>query len=234
MGRQLSLGLISTNHAASGCLSGGCFHNVLNWSKRSPSFSRKRRHIHRLTGTMTLFRNTSLRWPVYLNSRPKPARHSRSILVASCWRWITRAQDINGAWSTMSPGSGLTWSSRRGRILISCRIKVRHSKEECGTEFAGNNSSQPSVAPRGSVAQAPTTGVLRCGIFARTVTLSPCHLVTLSHRRHSAEPPDDVEENRRQKNAEHRHPEHTAEHGQTKGPAHLGASPGGDRQRHHS
>ena len=34
----------------------------MNWSKRNPSFSKKRRHIRRLTGTMSLSLDTSLRW----------------------------------------------------------------------------------------------------------------------------------------------------------------------------
>ena len=43
---HLYTGSDGNSHVVRGSVSGG------NWSKRNPSSSRKRRHIHRLTGTM--------------------------------------------------------------------------------------------------------------------------------------------------------------------------------------
>jgi len=54
--------------------------------KRSPFFSRNRRPIRPLTGTMTRFLSTSLHWPGCSNSQLWAARHSTihpgEILVA--------------------------------------------------------------------------------------------------------------------------------------------------------
>ena len=49
-----------------------------------------------------------------------------------------------------------------------------------------------------------------------------------------AEPLDDGEEDRRQEDAEQRHAQHAAEHGDPQRPAHLGPGPRGHGQRDHS
>ena len=50
----------------------------------------------------------------------------------------------------------------------------------------------------------------------------------------SLEALDDVEEHRRQEDAEQRHAEHAAEHGRPQRPPHLRPGPRGDDQRHHA